>query len=150
LKFKKLKIKISELAKNSSDKKKTLKLMCDLLRSEIPYYDWVGFYFKNGKKKELKLSAFSGNPTDHTIIPFGKGICGQVALSNKNFVVPNVKKEKNYIPCNINVKSEIVVPILVNGMNVGQIDIDSNRLNPFTKEDEEFLEYVCGEISTFL
>ena len=35
-------------------------------------------------------------------------------------------------------------------MNVGQIDIDSNRLNPFTKEDEEFLEYVCGEISTFL
>mgnify|MGYP001372438466 FL=1 len=124
--------------------------MCDLLRSEIPYYDWVGFYFKNGEKKELKLGAFSGNPTDHTIIPFGKGICGQVALTNKNFVVPNVKKQKNYISCNVNVKSEIVVPILVNGLNVGQIDIDSNRINPFTKEDEEFLEYVCGEVSTFL
>ena len=150
MKFKKLKIEISELAKNSSDKNKTLKLMCDLLRSEIPYYDWVGFYFKNGEKKELKLGAFSGNPTDHTIIPFGKGICGQVALSNKNFVVPNVKKQKNYISCNVNVKSEIVVPILVNGLNVGQIDIDSNRINPFTKEDEEFLEYVCGEVSTFL
>jgi len=150
LKFKKLKIKISELAKNSTDKNQTLKLMCDLLRSEIPYYDWVGFYFKNGEKKELKLGAFSGNPTDHTIIPFGKGICGQVALSNKNFVVPNVKKQKNYISCNVNVKSEIVVPILVNGLNVGQIDIDSNRINPFTKEDEEFLEYVCGEVSTFL
>ena len=150
MKFKKLKIEISELAKNSSDKKKTLKLMCDLLRSEIPYYDWVGFYFKNGEKSELKLGAFSGNPTDHTIIPFGKGICGQVALSNKNFVVPNVKKQKNYISCNVIVKSEIVVPILVNGLNVGQIDIDSNRLNPFTKEDEEFLEYVCGEVSTFL
>tara|TARA_B100000524_G_scaffold168494_2_gene86211 strand:+ start:49 stop:501 length:453 start_codon:yes stop_codon:yes gene_type:complete len=150
LKFIKLKIKISELAKNSSDKKKTLKLMCDLLRSEIPYYDWVGFYFKNGEKKELKLGAFSGNPTDHTIIPFGKGICGQVALSNKKFVVPNVKKQKNYISCNVNVKSEIVVPILVNGLNVGQIDIDSYRLNPFTKVDEEFLEYVCGEVSTFL
>ena len=150
MKFKKLKIEISELAKNSSDKNKTLKLMCDLLRSEIPYYDWVGFYFKNGEKKELKLGAFSGNPTDHTIIPFGKGICGQVALSNKKFVVPNVKKQKNYISCNVNVKSEIVVPILVNGLNVGQIDIDSNRINPFTKEDEEFLEYVCGEVSTFL
>ena len=150
MKFKKLKIEISELAKNSSDKNKTLKLMCDLLRSEIPYYDWVGFYFKNGKKNELKLGAFSGNPTDHKIIPFGKGICGQVALSNKNFVVPNVKKQKNYISCNVNVKSEIVVPILVNGLNVGQIDIDSNRLNPFTKVDEEFLEYVCGEVSKFL
>ena len=150
MKFKKLKIEISELAKNSSDKNKTLKLMCDLLRSEIPYYDWVGFYFKNGKKNELKLGAFSGNPTDHKIIPFGKGICGQVALSNKKFVVPNVKKQKNYISCNVNVKSEIVVPILVNGLNVGQIDIDSYRLNPFTKVDEEFLEYVCGEVSTFL
>lgn len=150
MKFKKLKIEISELVKNSSDKNKTLKLMCDLLRSEIPYYDWVGFYFKNGKKNELKLGAFSGNPTDHKIIPFGKGICGQVALSNKKFVVPNVKKQKNYISCNVNVKSEIVVPILINGLNVGQIDIDSNRLNPFTKEDEEFLEYVCGEVSKFL
>ena len=73
-----------------------------------------------------------------------------MALTNKNFVVPDVKKQNNYIACNINVKSEIVVPIFVDGKNIGQIDIDSNILNPFSKRDEEFLEYVCAKVATLL
>ena len=120
------------------------------MRSNISHYDWVGFYFKNGSKQELKLGPYTGLDTDHKIIPFGKGICGQVALTNKNFVVPDVKKQDNYISCNINVKSEIVIPIFVNGKNIGQIDIDSNILNPFSKHDEEFLEYVCAKVATLL
>jgi GAF domain-containing protein len=39
------------------------------------------------------------------------------------------------------VKSEIVVPLFVDGKNIGQIDIDSHVLDPFT-EDERFLEFV--------
>ena len=71
-------------------------------------------------------------------------------MTNKNFVVPDVKKQNNYIACNINVKSEIVVPIFVDGKNIGQIDIDSNLLDPFSKQDEEFLEYVCTKVATLL
>lgn len=124
--------------------------ICELLEREVSYYNWVGFYFKNGDKNELKLGPYIGEPTDHTIIPFGKGICGQVALSNKNFVVPDVKAQDNYIACSITVKAEIVVPIFVNGENIGQIDIDSNTLDPFTKADEEFLEFICEEVSKIL
>ena len=127
-----------------------LHAICELLEKEVLYYNWVGFYFKNGDKNELKLGPYVGEPTDHTIIPFGKGICGQVALSNQNFVVPDVKAQDNYIACSITVKAEIVVPIFVNGENIGQIDIDSNTLDPFTKEDEEFLEYVCEKVSRIL
>ncbi|MBC9795929.1 GAF domain-containing protein [Sinomicrobium weinanense] len=124
--------------------------ICELLKKNIPYYDWVGFYFKNGDKEELKLRAFAGEPTDHTIIPFGKGICGQVAVSNANFVVPDVKAQDNYIACSIYVKAEIVVPLFVNGENIGQIDIDSHTADPFTEEDERFLEFVNGEVSKVL
>lgn len=124
--------------------------ICELLEREVSYYNWVGFYFKNGDKNELKLGPYIGEPTDHTIIPFGKGICGQVALSNKNFVVPDVKAQDNYIACSITVKAEIVVPIFVNGENIGQIDIDSNTLDPFIKADEEFLEFICEEVSKIL
>ena len=124
--------------------------ICQLLEETIYYYNWVGFYFKNGDKQELKLGPYVGAPTDHTIIPFGKGICGQVAVSNKNFVVPDVKAQDNYIACSITVKAEIVVPIFVNGENIGQIDIDSNTLNPFTEEDERFLEFVCSKVSQIL
>jgi len=124
--------------------------VCELLESHVDYYDWVGFYFKNGNKNELKLGPYVGEPTDHTIIPFGKGICGQVAVSNKNFVVPDVAAQDNYIACSIDVRSEIVVPIFVYGENIGQIDIDSNTPNTFTEEDERFLEFVCEEVATLL
>lgn len=124
--------------------------ICQLLEKHIPYYNWVGFYFKNGDKDELKLGPYVGAPTDHTIIPFGKGICGQVAVSNKNFVVPDVTAQDNYIACSITVKAEIVIPIFVNGENIGQIDIDSNTPDPFTSEDERFLEFVCQKVSEIL
>ncbi|USD26197.1 GAF domain-containing protein [Flagellimonas marinaquae] len=127
-----------------------LEEICELLRSNVDHYDWVGFYFKNGDKRELKLGPYAGAPTDHTTIPFGKGICGQVAESNKNFVVPDVAAQDNYIACSITVKSEIVVPLFVNGENVGQIDIDSNTLDPFTAEDEHFLEFINAEVAKIL
>ncbi len=120
--------------------------ICELLELNISYYNWVGFYFRNGNKEELKLGPYVGAPTDHTIIPFGKGICGQVAVSNQNFVVPDVSAQDNYIACSITVKAEIVIPIFVNGENIGQIDIDSNTPDPFTEEDERFLEFVCEKV----
>ncbi|RNC85091.1 MAG: GAF domain-containing protein [Winogradskyella sp.] len=128
---------------------KLLKI-CELLEANIDYYNWVGFYFKNGNKNELKLGPYVGEPTDHTIIPFGKGICGQVAVSNQNFVVPDVSAQDNYIACSITVKAEIVIPIFVNGENIGQIDIDSNTPDPFTEKDERFLEFVCEEVAELL
>ena len=127
-----------------------LQQVCELLKSSIPYYDWVGFYFRNGDKEELKLGPYAGAQTDHTVIPFGKGICGQVAVSNKNFVVPDVKAQDNYIACSISVKSEIVIPLFKDGVNIGQIDIDSNTIDPFTSADEEFLEFVNKEVAKIL
>lgn len=124
--------------------------VCQLLETNVSYYNWVGFYFRNGDKQELKLGPYVGEPTDHTIIPFGKGICGQVAVSNKNFVVPDVSAQDNYIACSITVKAEIVIPIFVDGENIGQIDIDSNTPDPFTESDERFLEFVCKEVAKML
>ena len=139
---------ILELTSNDTDTK--LQQICNLLQETIPYYDWVGFYFKNGSKNELKLGPYAGAPTDHTIIPFGKGICGQVALSNQNFVVPDVQAQDNYIACSINVKAEIVIPLFINGENIGQIDIDSNTADPFNEEDERFLEFVNQGVAKIL
>ncbi len=124
--------------------------ICKLLKESVPYYDWVGFYFKNGDKEELKLGPFAGEPTDHIIIPFGKGICGQVAVSNENFVVPDVQTQDNYIACSLNAKAEIVVPLFLNGENIGQIDIDSNTPDPFTNEDERLLEYTNVQVAKIL
>ena len=149
--FEQLKPEIKEIiTKNDTSVDDRLLAICELLESNIPHYNWVGFYFKNGDKNELKLGPYVGAPTDHTIIPFGKGICGQVAVSNQNFVVPDVSAQDNYIACSITVKAEIVIPIFVEGENIGQIDIDSNTPDPFTEEDERILEFVCNHVSSII
>lgn len=139
---------ILESPKHNTEEK--LQKVCHLLDQEISYFNWTGFYFKNGDKDELKLGPYVGAPTDHTIIPYGKGICGQVAVSNETFVVPDVNQESNYLSCSIDTKAEIVVPIFKNGQNVGQIDIDSHTVDPFTAEDRELLEWLCNEVSKIL
>ena len=138
---------VSILQDDSLSIDKRLQGICELLRNNLPYYDWVGFYFRNGDKDELKLAKFAGEPTEHTIIPFGKGICGQVAITDQNFVVQDVSEQDNYISCGWQVKSEIVIPIFVNGKNIGQIDIDSHTINPFTEKDTQLLEFVCEKVA---
>lgn len=124
--------------------------ICALLKQEINTYDWVGFYFAKQNTKILHLKAFAGIPTDHTVIPFGKGICGQVAISNKNFIVDDVHAQDNYISCNIDVKSEIVIPLFLNNENIGQIDIDSNTINAFNESDVILLEKINEKISNYM
>ena len=127
-----------------------LQKICQLLDQEIPYFNWTGFYFKNGDKDELILGPYVGAPTDHIIIPYGKGICGQDAVSNETFVVPDVHEQDNYLSCSIDTKAEIVVPIIKDGKNIGQIDIDSHKVDPFTDEDREMLEWLCGEVAKIM
>ncbi len=146
--FQELLPKVSAIiSDNQSSRDEKLLAICQLLNENVAHYNWVGFYFANHEERTLHLGPYVGAPTDHTVIPFGKGICGQVAESNANFVVPDVAAQDNYIACSFTVKSEIVVPLFVNGINIGQIDIDSHVLDPFTAEDEHFLELVNQEVA---
>lgn len=147
--FKLLQPKVTQIIhKTTLSRDEKLQEICNLLKQSVDYYDWVGFYFAQHEMQTLHLGPYAGASTDHTIIPFGKGICGQVAVSNQNFVVPDVTLQNNYIACSLTVKSEIVVPLFVEGKNIGQIDIDSHKINAFTTEDERFLEFVNNQIAT--
>lgn len=145
-----LRSKITAVLQSDQSTDNKLQGVCKLLQSQFEHYDWVGFYFADHDKRLLHLGPFAGDPTDHTTIPFGKGICGQVAESNSNFVVPDVEAQDNYIACSINVKSEIVVPLFKDGVNIGQIDIDSHMIDPFTEEDEKLLEWVNEQVAEIL
>lgn len=143
--------KIREVLKGKLDKDEKLKAICKLLKDNVSYYDWVGFYSVNPKKQgELLLRAYVGEPTEHVRIPFGKGICGQAAETRKTFIVQDVSKETNYLSCNPHVKSEIVIPIFKGKTILGELDIDSDTLSPFTKEDADFLRKVGEKVTAIL
>ncbi len=125
--------------------------ICRLLAEGVDYYDWVGFYLVNPERdRELVLGPFVGDPTEHVNIHFGEGICGQSAETKKIFVVQNVCEVTNYLSCSPKVQSEIVVPMLREGNFVGEIDIDSHELEPFSEEDEEFLSSIASLVATIL
>ena len=123
--------------------------ICALLDASFENYNWTGFYKADLKSKTLLLGTYIGAPTSHTKIPFGKGICGQVAESKKTFLVDDVSQQSNYISCSLSVKSEIVVPILKDHIFVGQIDIDSHAPEAFGIKDQVLLEKICFELSHY-
>ncbi|MCH1455677.1 MAG: GAF domain-containing protein, partial [Schleiferiaceae bacterium] len=109
----------------------------EVLDKQVHYYNWTGLYWMNDLKGQLELGAYVGEATDHTSVPYGRGICGQVALTGATFEVPDVHAQDNYLACSLATKSEIVVPIYLEEKLIGQIDIDSHELDPFTAEDHE-------------
>ena len=123
------------------------KSLVQWLDEEVSYYNWTGFYFMNDEKQQLDIGPYVGAYTDHTVIPYGRGICGQVAVSGKTFEVPDVHAQDNYLACSLATKSEIVVPIYKGENLVGQIDIDSHELDPFTQEDHDLLEAVANFVA---
>lgn len=121
--------------------------ICKLLKDNVYHYDWVGFYILDEQESKLNLGQYFGKPTEHTVIPVGKGVCGQVAENKILKIVQDVTKEGNYIACSIDVQSEIVVPVLKDGKFMAEIDIDSHSPAPFTIDDENFLTTVCQKLS---
>jgi GAF domain-containing protein len=139
--------KFRELIAFNPEPAQLLAQTTELLRNNIPHYDWVGFYLLDSQKNMLVLGPFSGKPTEHTHIPVGKGVCGQVAESRQTMIVQDVSQQTNYIACSMDVQSEIVVPILKNGLFVAEIDIDSHAYAPFSTEDDNFLTAIAKELS---
>jgi L-methionine (R)-S-oxide reductase len=109
------------------------------LLDTLPDYNWSGIYRLEGEK--LLLDAYVGEPTDHTEIPVGRGVCGTAVAEDKNQVIEDVRELTNYLSCSVKTRSEIVVLIRDSeGKILGQIDIDGHRVGAFDKSDEAFLE----------
>ena len=134
----------NKIVKGEFPRDEKLRAVCELIGARIPHCDWVGLYLVDPNDEDwLVLGPFVGEPTEHKRIPVGRGICGMAAKQKKTVVVDNVSKETDYLSCSVEVKSEIVVPIIKNDRVVGELDIDSHRLAAFTPEHQGSFERIC-------
>ena len=138
---------IDEIVRSDQDRDSKFESICKLLALSVSHYNWVGIYIADNENKQLNLGPYVGKSTSYIMIPFGKGVCGQVAEKQVIIVVQDVSKKENYLPCSLEVKSEIAVPIIKDNVFVGEIDIDSFVLTPFTDKDEELLTKVAEHVS---
>ncbi|WP_397591561.1 GAF domain-containing protein [Sphingorhabdus sp.] len=115
-----------------------------LLWEYLPDVNWTGFYRVVGG--ELVLGPFQGKAACIRI-PFGKGVCGTAAQSGKTQLVADVHAFPGHIACDANSASELVAPVLRNGMVIAVIDLDSPTLNRFDTEDANGIELLAGIIA---
>jgi GAF domain-containing protein len=109
------------------------------LKQTFNKISWVGFYLFDGKK--LYLGPFQGKVAC-TEIKIGDGVCGTSAKKRETIIVPDVDKFPGHIACDVESRSEIVVPIFKDEQLFGVLDIDSNDYNSFNDVDKKYLEEI--------
>lgn len=105
---------------------------------------WVGFYLV--KNNELVLGPFQGTIAC-TRIKYGKGVCGTAMAQKITQLVPDVEKFPGHIACSADSKSEIVLPVVVDGKVTMVLDIDSDMLAGFDQVDQQYLEELTNFIA---
>lgn len=108
-----------------------------LIYAIIDRLNWVGFYFM--KDEELVLGMFQGLPACNRI-KTDNGVCGAAVREKKTQLVPNVHEFPGHIACDGASNSELVIPIIKDGVIYGVLDLDSPALSRFTEFEKEHLE----------
>ncbi|SDM57712.1 GAF domain-containing protein [Daejeonella rubra] len=122
---------ISALLEGENDETANMGNVCAALKEQFDFF-WVGFYMVKGN--ELVLGPFQG-PVACTRIQKGKGVCGSAWEQAITLVVPDVDAFPGHIACSSASRSEIVIPIIRNGLVIGVLDVDSSELNSFDESD---------------
>ncbi|MFI5155779.1 MAG: GAF domain-containing protein [Chitinophagales bacterium] len=110
--------------------------ICAALKEQFGWL-WVGFYLVKGD--ELVVGPFQG-PVACTRIRKGRGVCGTCWQKEETIIVPDVEAFPGHIACSSLSRSEIVVPVWMDGKLIGVLDADSEELDHFDVEDKLFLE----------
>ncbi len=110
---------------------------------EVFGFFWVGFYLMKGG--DLVLGPFQG-PLACTRIELGRGVCGAAAQRKETILVPNVDEFPGHIACSSASRSEVVVPLMRDGVVLGVLDVDSDQLDDFDGVDVEQLEAMMAEV----
>ena len=114
-----------------------------LLFAEIPAVNWLGIYVRRGD--ELVLGPFQGLPAC-VRIPLGRGVCGTAAQERRTLRVADVHEFAGHIACDINSRSELVVPLIANGVVFAVLDIDSPLNDRFSADDQVGVEKLCARL----
>lgn len=133
---------------HDASREELLRLACERLRSLGAPYTSVYAYMLRGD--ELVLEAHAGRDTEHTRIAVGRGICGTAVATGEDQNVPDVAAVGNYLACNLDTKSELVVLIRRGETILGQLDVDSDVPAGFTDRHHRVVKEVADALAVLL
>jgi L-methionine (R)-S-oxide reductase len=125
-----------------------LRLACERIQSWGPPFTSVYAYMLYGDT--LVLEAHAGRATEHTRIAVGTGVCGTAVATGEDQNVPDVSAAGNYLACNLDTRSELVV-LIRRGMTIlGQLDVDSDVPAGFTDIHHAAVKQVADALAVLL
>jgi GAF domain-containing protein len=127
-----------------------LRLAAERIRAAGAPYTSVYMYMLNEKADTLVLEAFDGRETEHTAIPVGKGLCGKAVTDRADLNVADVTASPEYLTCNLETRSELIVLIRRHEEILGQIDIDSDVADGFGAAEETAVKEVADALATLV
>jgi GAF domain-containing protein len=138
---------VDDILRTGGDRDQTTDRVMRRIADRLPHYNWVGVYVVDGGM--LHLGPYVGEPTEHTLIPIGRGVCGTAVATGKNQVVDDVRALDNYLACSLETRSEIVVLVRdpADGQIVAQIDADGHTVGAFDASDEALLEQIAARLA---
>ena len=118
-----------------------------LIWESVPALNWAGFYRNVGG--ELVLGPFQGRPACIRI-PFGKGVCGTAAATLEVQRVDDVHAFPGHIACDGASISELVIPIVRDGVLLAVLDLDSPEPARFDEADKAGLTAIAALLAKAL
>lgn len=132
------------------DSDDVIRFVCQMLNDGVAHFNWVGVYRCRPEDNMLELGPYSGEETEHTEIPYGKGVCGPGG--RKRATADRIGRfgRRQLYFVQLGGQSEAVVPVVHGGRVLAVLDVDSFGRDAFSKEDVELLEGVAEEIIPFI
>lgn len=114
---------------------------CAFIMAQFGALNWVGFYLQR-RRETLVLGPFQGLPACNPIA-FDQGVCGAAARTQCTQRVDDVTAVADHIVCDAASRSELVIPLVVDGALWGVLDIDSPQAARFSAADQAEIEGLC-------
>ncbi len=127
-----------------------LQLAATKMRATGPPFTSVYLYMIDESGETLLLEAFDGRETEHSSIPVGRGLCGKAVTERTDLNVPDVSAAPEYLACNVDTRSELIVLIRRNEEILGQIDIDSDVPNGFDDMEQAAVRDVADALAVLV
>lgn len=101
---------------------------------------------KESQSLRLEVAIGKGRDARRALqLKLGQGITGWVALHGKPLLVQDVSADPRYLPIRKGVRSEMAVPLRVEGEIIGVLNLDSNRKGAFSQTDLELLTALANQ-----
>ncbi|MEW6084513.1 MAG: GAF domain-containing protein [Chloroflexota bacterium] len=146
---------VSAQIANVLDLNELTERVTQLIQQTFHYY-YVAIFTLRERSTALRLRASAMAPREGKRrakvaleVKIGQGLIGEVAATGERIVVPDVRKDKRYrfIDALPETRSEVVIPLKIEGRVLGVLDVQSNQADAFHPNDLLVLNALADSIA---